>query len=68
MPAPALPSGPSAAEERMLKVYDTFERLLNTKPRLAAELSYAIATVAEHYNARLHPAAPQPKKGTSHHG
>lgn len=42
--------GPSAAETRMLEVYDIFMNLLNTSPQQAAELSYAIAEVAEQFS------------------
>ena len=41
--------GPTAAELRMLSAYDTFSRLLESKPAEAQKLAYEVATVAEKY-------------------
>ncbi len=49
------PQGPTPAEERMLSAYDTFDRLLRSKPAEARRMSYEIAEIAERYQ-------PQPQR------
>ncbi len=43
------PHGPTPAEERMLSAYDTFDRLLKSKPAEAKRLAYEVAEIAEKY-------------------
>ena len=50
------PQGPSAAEIRMLEVWDVFDLLLRIKPADAQKMAYEAAELAEKYT-------PQRRKG-----